>query len=824
MSKSLGWLCLFLPALLLGCRTGDKAAEADTGALTDGLVDADGDGFRSDEDCDDADASANPGATEVCDGVDNDCDGVVDGPDAADATDWYLDQDSDGYGDPETVERACDAPDGAISDGRDCDDAEPTAWPDAPERCDGIDNDCDGVIDNDVQTTWYGDGDGDGFGDASSPIEACDPPSGAVLDATDCDDLDANVFPGNPEVCDELDNDCDGAVDEGVTTTFFADTDGDGHGDVAATVESCALPEGYAASGEDCDDGDPAISPDAIEVCDAADNDCDGLVDIDDPGVADAGTYYRDGDGDGYGDVASAIDACAQPSGTVTDATDCDDAAAAVHPAAIEVCDRIDNDCDGLVDIDDPGVADAGTFYADSDGDGYGDAATATEACAQPSGTVTDSTDCDDADPSASPASPELRDGVDNDCDGAIDDDLHRGTGADGALGVTGTTDLSVDASGGRAAADAVSFGVTGIAGDTLTLDAAATGLAAGDEVLIVNLQGTASAYSAVGAWEFGSVGSASGSSLTLLQSVSGTYGEVTNSDLTGQVVVVQRVPQYTDVAVAAGAALTTAPWDGAGGGVLAFRATGTVSVAATGAVTVAELGYAGGDTGPNSNDDAYQGESYPGAGAGGYAGGPYNQANGAYAANGGGGGANVTGGGGNHAGGATAGDSWDGGGYTAPSAGGTYGDANLDSIFFGSGGGGVWNGGSDNVGEDPGPGGDGGGVLYIGAGLVDVDGALAADGGDTSHWAQGTWTYGAAGGAGGSVFLVADEVSLATGAVTASGGFGQASYIRAGGDGGEGRVRVDCATCNGAAQGTAAASAALADACDPDPGASSTP
>jgi len=817
-------LCLSLPLLLLACRTGDKAGQVDTGALSDGPVDADGDGFGSDEDCDDADASANPGAAEVCDGVDNDCDGVVDGPDATDATDWFLDQDADGYGDPDTVERACEAPAGAIADGRDCDDAEPTAWPDAPERCDGIDNDCDGIIDNDVQDTWYADSDGDGFGDAGAPIDACDPPSGTVADATDCDDLDANAFPGNTEVCDELDNDCDGAVDEGVTTTFYADTDGDGRGDGAATIEACALPEGYAATGDDCDDGDPAITPDAAEVCDTVDNDCDGLVDIDDPGVTDAGTWYGDGDGDGYGDAATAIEACAQPTGTVTDATDCDDAASAVNPAAAEVCDSLDNDCDGLVDDDDPGVTDAGTWYADSDGDGYGDAATSTDACVQPSGTVTDATDCDDADASASPVSPELRDGVDNDCDGTADDDLHLGTGADGALSVTGTTDLSADASGTRAVADGVAFGVTAISGDTLTLDASATGLAAGDEVLLINLQGTASAYSAVGAWEFASVDATSGSTVTLMQSVSGTYGESSNGDLSGQVVVLQRVPQYTDVTVAAGAALTTSPWDGAGGGVLAFRATGTVSVAATGAVTVAELGYAGGDTGTNDNEDAYQGESYLGEGDGGYYGGPYNEANGAYLANGGGGGANVTGGGGEHAGGATAGASWNGGGYTAPAAGGTYGDANLASVFFGSGGGGVWNGGTDAVGEDPGPGGDGGGILYIGAGLIDADGSLSADGGDTRHWAQGTWTYGAAGGAGGSVYLIADEVDLLTGAVTAAGGLGQASYTRVGGDGGDGRVRVDCATCNGEVQGTAAATSQLADACDPDPGASSAP
>ena len=813
-----------LSCLTLACRTGGKAAGGEGLTEGDAAVDADGDGFTADEDCDDARADVFPEADERCDGVDNDCDGEIDGPDALDATDWYPDADADGYGDADGGARSCAAPAGWIADGTDCDDAEPTVWPGATELCDTLDNDCDGETDEGVTSTWYVDGDDDGFGDA--PVEACSQPSGTAAVDGDCDDTTAAVFPGNPEVCDELDNDCDDQVDEDVTTTFYADGDGDGFGDAAATSEACFVPEGYAETGDDCDDGDDAIHPDAAEVCNGVDDDCDGRTDADDADVVDASTWYDDADSDGYGDPSSALLACAQPAGFVADDTDCDDGNDAIHPGAAEVCNGDDDDCDGLTDDDDPSVTGRTTWYDDLDSDGYGDAAAGTAACVQPSGTVTDDTDCDDADPLANPGQSELYDGVDNDCDGSADEDLYRGTGGDGPLTVTGTTDLSTDANSGRSAADAVAFGVTAISGDTLTLDATASGLAAGDEVLLIHLQGDAGAYAAVGTYEFATIGSTSGATVTLLQSVAETYGETSNSDLSGQTIVLQRVPHYTDVSVAAGATLTTAAWDGSRGGVLAFRATGTVSVASGGLISVSELGYAGGETGTNFNDDAYQGESLAGLGDGGYAGGPYNEANGAYAANLGGGGANVTGGGGNHAGGATDGESWNGGGYTAPAAGSTYGVADLSTLFFGSGGGGVWNGGTNAVGEDPGPGGDGGGIVLIGAALVQLDGAaaLTADGGSTSHWAQGTWTYGAAGGAGGSIFIVADEVDLAADSVLAEGGLGQASYIRAGGDGGDGRIRIDCSTCNSASQGSSAADSQLAAACAPDPGENQVP
>ncbi|MCK6518451.1 hypothetical protein L6R46_25760, partial [Myxococcota bacterium] len=116
--------------------------------------------------------------------------------------------------------------------------------------------------------------------------------------------------------------------------------------------------------------------------------------------------------------------------------------------------------------------------------------------------------------------------------------------------------------------------------------------------------------------------------------------------------------------------------------------------------------------------------------------------------------------------------------------------------------------------------------ILYATAGTITAAGgaAFTASGGSSSHCAQGTWTYGAGGGAGGTLWLAADDLSLASGAVDAQGGLGNSSNIRVGGNGGSGRVRVDCGSCNGYSNGSAEASAALSDAATPDPAASSVP
>jgi len=324
-----------------------------------GYADADGDGWAACDDCDDLDAAVHPDAVEVCDGLDNDCDSLTDDADdsldAGTLTDWYADLDGDGYGDPAGAVSACEAPVDHVAQAGDCDDADPSASPLGVELCDGADQDCDGEVDEDAvdPSTWYYDGDGDGWGDPGAPAAACDAPPDHVDNDGDCDDGEYLVSPDRQEVCDGVDNDCDalvddadGSVDPATGAAWYVDSDGDGYG-AGAPVAACDAPPSHAGVAGDCDDGDAAVNPDGTEVCDGLDNDCDGDTD---GAAVDASSWYADGDGDGYGDADAAISACAQPADHVGDATDCDDTSAVSFPGAEELCDGLDNDCDGDVD------------------------------------------------------------------------------------------------------------------------------------------------------------------------------------------------------------------------------------------------------------------------------------------------------------------------------------------------------------------------------------------------------------------------------------------------------------------------------------------
>jgi hypothetical protein len=399
-------------------------------------VDADGDGYGDDGDsiescadvdgyaleggdCDDDDAAFNPGADEYCDEIDHDCDGETRDADSLDALEWYADTDGDAYGDPDSVVTACDPAPGYLSDSGDCDDTDAAVNPDAEEVCDEADNNCDGEIDEGVSTTFYGDSDGDGHGGWTTTAEACEVPDGYFIDATDCNDEDAATYPGADEICDGADNNCDDVVDEGVTTVYYADVDADGYGDALSTMDACELPDGYASDATDCDDAEAATNPGAAEVCDGADNDCDGVTD---EGVMT--TYYLDADGDGHGTEVASTEACEAPDGYASTTDDCNDADAAISPSAAEVCNGWDDDCDGLVDDEDTLDGESIVWYTDGDGDGYGDPAgeTATS-CAGAAGMVADNTDCNDADATVSPGSDELCNSIDDDCDGEIDED-----------------------------------------------------------------------------------------------------------------------------------------------------------------------------------------------------------------------------------------------------------------------------------------------------------------------------------------------------------------------------------------------------------------
>jgi hypothetical protein len=240
------------------------------------------------------------------------CDGIDNNCDGG--IDDIFDADGDGF-----RQIAC----GQVEGEWDCKDDDPEIHPDADEVCDGKDNDCNGDVDE-------VDRDDDGQ-------TACE---------LDCDDTDPFVFDGAAEACDGIDNDCNGDIDE------IWDGDGDGH-------SACA---------GDCDDDDPTVSPGVRELCDGLDNNCDGAIDE---------AFDLDLDGQS------------------TCAGDCDDANAAVYVGATESCDGFDNDCDASTDEDE-----------DADLDGY----------------TTCGGDCDDNAATALPGGTEACDDIDNDCDGFFDE------------------------------------------------------------------------------------------------------------------------------------------------------------------------------------------------------------------------------------------------------------------------------------------------------------------------------------------------------------------------------------------------------------------
>ncbi|MBI5550264.1 MAG: putative metal-binding motif-containing protein [Desulfobacterales bacterium] len=362
----------------------------------------------SSSDCNDTLAAVHPGASETCNEVDDNCNGMSDEPYLT----FYQDADSDSHGLISATTRACAAPGGYVSSNDDCNDTLASVYPGANETCNGIDENCNGAVDEGVLITFYRDADNDTYGNATATTQACTVPAGYVATSSDCNDTVASIHPGASETCNTADDNCNGSVDEGVLVTFYQDADSDSYGNATATTQACTVPAGYVATSNDCNDTVASIHPGASETCNAADDNCNGSVD---EGVL--LTFYRDADRDTYGNAGITTQACAVPSGYTTNSTDCNDGLASVHPGAAEICNTLDEDCDGTVD---EGVL--LTFYADQDSDGHGNSASVRQACSAPANYVASADDCNDGNAAINPGAAETCNQADDNCNGSTDE------------------------------------------------------------------------------------------------------------------------------------------------------------------------------------------------------------------------------------------------------------------------------------------------------------------------------------------------------------------------------------------------------------------
>jgi subtilisin-like proprotein convertase family protein len=380
-------------------------------------------------DCDDTNAAVKPGAAELCadSTVDNNCDGTATDVDAAaaDKVAFFADADSDTYGDAAASSKACSQPAGTVTNSTDCNDGSAAIKPGAPELCadSTVDNNCNGnAIEVDTgaadKVDFFTDADGDGFSATSSsrfcsgtvnpgylstqsspadcddarsavhallsvfvdidgdsygstiPASICEvaPTTGFSLNDTDCNDTVAAIRPGATEVCNEVDDNCVGGIDEGVKTTFYGDSDGDGAGDASSTTDACSAPAGYVANSNDQCPSNSALVKQA--------------------------TYYLDADSDGSGDAGSASSSCSStpPSGYVASSGDsCPNDATKLAPGACG-CGAAETDSDGDATpncIDScpndssktaPGACGCGSPDTDANSDGTADCTTITPA------------------------------------------------------------------------------------------------------------------------------------------------------------------------------------------------------------------------------------------------------------------------------------------------------------------------------------------------------------------------------------------------------------------------------------------------------------
>ena len=424
---------LIKPTAIESCNTVDDNCN---GLINEGLVfvfyyiDSDLDGFgagaaissciplgnnyvTNNLDCNNFNANIRPNAIELCNGLDDNCNNLID--DGLTFQSYYLDTDADGFGAGNgTI--ACSSPGtGYVTNNSDCNNNNPNIRPNAVETCNAIDDNCNNLIDDGITfVNYYIDTDGDGYG-AGTAINSCSSPgAGYVTNNTDCNNTSAAIRPGATEICNAIDDNCNNLIDDGLTfVNYYIDSDSDGFGAGTATNSCSNLGAGYATNNTDCNNNNPNIRPNAIEICNAIDDNCNNLID---DGLTFV-NYYIDTDSDGFG-AGTATNTCSNPgAGYATNNTDCNNVNSAINPAAIEICNTIDDNCNGIVN---EGIAFL-TYYLDADQDGY--YLSSLSACSSQGinyntvGGVLG--DCNDANPGVNIGAVEIcGNGIDEDCNG----------------------------------------------------------------------------------------------------------------------------------------------------------------------------------------------------------------------------------------------------------------------------------------------------------------------------------------------------------------------------------------------------------------------
>jgi len=427
-------------------------------------------------------------------------------------TNFYADADGDGYGNTSSVQAACSQPTGYVTNNTDCNDNSSSVNPGASETCNNSDDNCNGQNDEGLATststfvtacstytwsangttytasgnyphvngcntevlhltitapavTYYVDADGDNFGAGAGNLYCANPGAGYSTSNTDCNDANVSISPMAEELCDGIDNDCNASTADGLgTTTYFRDFDQDTFGDPNSTIVSCQAPNGYVADNTDCDDSDADFH----------------IIN----------TYFTDADDDSFGDAEAPIEGCFLTAGYAIDSQDCDDTNAAVNPNATEICNLIDDDCDGVTNDGLNSV----DYHFDGDSDGFGSGAP-TPLCAPTAGYVQNSSDCDDSNAAINPGASEIcGNSTDEDCSGFDLAPSYYISVQSGPWASASTWNMSCDNSIYSAAFNAPSTGYYGIvtvdAGHTVTVEVN-NGQIASTQNLNINATGT---------------------------------------------------------------------------------------------------------------------------------------------------------------------------------------------------------------------------------------------------------------------------------------------------------------------------------------------